>query len=123
MIFGLLAAAFTSNLHTLSTRALAGLDPGQRSAAIDAGLRGPVPEDARVREAALKIAEARILSARPWQIVFIFIFLGAGVAVATEAWQSWNFRDWINAIAIAIVTATAFNECVSARRRVHTLRL
>jgi hypothetical protein len=122
VIFGLLAAAFTSNLHTLLTRALAGLDPAQRSAAVDASLRGAVPEDAHVRDAAIRIAEARILSAQPWQIVFIFILLGAGVAVATEAWQSWNLRDWINALAVAIVTATAFHEGVSATRRVRTLR-
>jgi len=120
--FGLLAAACTSNLHKDVTRALACLDPGQRSAAVDASLRGPVPEDARVRDAAIRVAGCRIYSSRSWRIIFIFIVLGAGVAVATDAWQSWSLRDWINAAAVLGVTATAWHECVSAQHRIHTLR-
>jgi hypothetical protein len=121
-IFGLFAAACTTNLHKDVTNALVGLDAAQRTTAIDASLRGPVPEDARVRDAAIKVAGCRIYSSRSWRIIFIFIVLGAGVAVATDAWQSWHLRDWINAAAVLGVTATAWHECVSAQRRINTLR-
>ncbi|MGO9506971.1 MAG: hypothetical protein ACLPXZ_06350 [Mycobacterium sp.] len=122
VIFGLLAAAFTSNLHNVFTNALAGLDPAQRSAAVDASLRGPVPEDARVRDAAIRVAGCRIYSARSWRVMLVLIIVVAAVPLAAGAWPSWDPQDWIYAAAILGATAAAWYEWLSARRRIQTLR-
>jgi hypothetical protein len=122
VIFGLLAAAFTSNSHNANTNALAGLDPAQRSAAVDASFRGPVPGDARVRDAAIRVAGWRLYSARSWRVMLVFIVLVAGVALGSGAWASWDSEDWIYAAAILGVAATAWYEWLSAKRRVQTLR-
>jgi len=122
MIFGLLAAAFTSNSHNVYTNALAGLDPAQRSAAVDAAFRGPVPGDARVRDAAIRVAGCRIYSARSWRVMLILTVPAAGAAVATDAWQSWSLRDWICAAAVLGVTASAWYEWLRAQHRIQTLR-
>jgi hypothetical protein len=55
VIFGLLAAAFTSNSHRAHTNAVAGLQPAQQSTAVDASFRGPVAVDAPVRDAAIRV--------------------------------------------------------------------
>jgi hypothetical protein len=67
VILGLLVAAFTGNSHRVYANALAGLDSAQRSAAIDASFRGPIPVDVRVRDAAIRVAGRRLQTARLWR--------------------------------------------------------
>jgi hypothetical protein len=89
LLFGLLVAAFTSNSHRAYAYALAGLDPAQRAAAVDASFRGPVPVDAPVRDAAIRVAGRRLQSARFWRVLWLvllcLIILSAG-------------RDWCRAL-------------------------
>jgi hypothetical protein len=73
VFFGLLVAAFTSNSHQGYTNVLYGLDPARRSAAIDASFRGPVPADAPVRVAAIRVAGRRLQSARFWRAIWLML--------------------------------------------------
>ncbi|VBA58544.1 hypothetical protein [Mycobacterium attenuatum] len=67
VVFGVAAAALTSASHRVYADALAGLDAAQRSAAIDASVRGPVPADPRVRGAAAGITARRVYSFAHWR--------------------------------------------------------
>ncbi len=68
VIFGLVVAALTGNSHRAYTYGLVRRDPAQRTAAVDASFRGPVPVDAPVRDAAIRITGRRLRLARFWLV-------------------------------------------------------
>lgn len=119
---GLLVAALTSSSHNACTNALAGLDPAQRSAAIDASFRGPVPVDAPVRDAATRIAGRRLYSARSWRVMLVLIVLTACVPLARGAWPSWGPEGWLYFAVILGFTVAAWYEWLSSKHRLQTLR-
>jgi hypothetical protein len=126
VIFGLLVAASTLNSHQAYTNALAGLDPAQRSAAIDASFRGPVPVDAPVRDAAIRVAWRRLYVARFWRVMWLvllgLILLAADVGLALGTWPSyWGPDDWVNFAVIPGFTIAAWYVSLSVKHRLQTL--
>jgi hypothetical protein len=114
VIFGLLVAAFTTNSHHAYTHALASLDPTQRSAAVDASFRGPVPVDAPVREAAIRVGQRRLQSALFWRTIWlvlsgwgvlaIVLLVGEWLARGTWPASGSNTHDWISrAVSFAVI--------------------
>jgi hypothetical protein len=123
VIFGLLVAAFTSNSHLAYTNAFAGLDPAQRSAAVDASFRGPVPVDAPVRDAAIRVAGRRLYSTRSWRVVLGLLVFAAGVGLALGTWPSgWDPDGWINFAVILGISVAGTYGSLSAKHRLQTLR-
>jgi hypothetical protein len=64
LVAGLIGAALTEPAHLAYTEALEDLPADQRSAAVTAMWRGPVPDDARVRDAAIRVGEAYLAKSR-----------------------------------------------------------
>jgi hypothetical protein len=127
LLFGLLVAAFTSNSHRAYAYALAGLDPAQRAAAVDASFRGPVPVDAPVRDAAIRVAGRRLQSARFWRVLWLvllcLLILSAGAGLAQGTWPSaWEADDWFNFAVILFFTVAAWHASLSARDCLQILR-
>jgi Protein of unknown function (DUF2510) len=132
IIFGLVVAALTGNSHRAYTYALAGLDPAQRSAAVDASVGGAVPVDAPVRDAAIRITERRLRLARFWRVMWL---IGVGMGVLSLViwifrselswWNqtpAWHPGDWINfAISLGFAVG-AWYASISAKHRLQMLR-
>jgi Protein of unknown function (DUF2510) len=128
-IFGLLVAAFTSNSHLAYTYALAGLDPAQRSAAVDASFRGPVPTDAPIRDAAIRVAGRRLQSARLWRVLWLVVLICAHVfsPVWEFVWKTGTYDDlhpgdWISFALVLCLTVAAWYVSISAKHRLQMLR-
>ncbi len=125
VIFGLLVAAFTSNSHQAYTNALAGLDPAQRSAAVDASFRGPVPVDVPVRDAAIWVAGRRLQSARIWRVMWL-VLLCLGVLSFVLAWIGrGSLGKLMTGIIFAVIlclTVAAWYVSLSVKHRLQTLR-
>lgn len=135
VIVGFLAAVFTDNSHRTFVYTLAGLDHAQRSAAVDASFRGPVPVDAAVRDAAIRVAQRRLRSVLSWRALWLVLFclavLSAGarqaraVIFGTRPPSGWNTHDWISlAVGLAVVlcfTVAAWYVSLSVKHRLQTL--
>ncbi len=123
VIFGLVVAAFTSAAHSAYAYALAGLDSAHRSAAINASFRGPVPVDASVRDAAIRIAWRRLQSARSWRVLLGLLVLFEGLALALGKWPSgWDLEDWIDFAAFLVIAVGAWFLSQSLKHRIQMLR-
>jgi hypothetical protein len=139
VVFGVLVAAFTDNSHLAFNNALAGLDPAQRSAAVGVSFRGPVPVDAPVRDAAIRVAQRRLQSALFWKAICLALLCIAGLCViaglANETLPSgWVHEHWttlpsgyllgslIDAAVILCFTAAAWYVSLSVKRRLQALR-
>ena len=127
LIFGLVVAGCTGNSHLAYSTALAGLDPVQRSAAVDASFRGPVPVDARVRDAAIRVALRRLCVARFWRVMWLVLLglwvpLVAVVLVRGET-RSLNLHleDGINFAVLLYLTVAAWHVSLSVKHRLQTL--
>ncbi len=128
LIFGLLVAAFTSNSNQAFARALWGLNPAQRSAAVDATFRGPVPDDAPVLDAAIRVAGQRLNLARFWRTIWL-VFVGlpvlvAGAQLALGTYQPTNSEpsDWIFLALLLYFMVSACYVSISLKHRVEMLR-
>lgn len=123
VIVGLLVAAFTGGSHRVYAHAVAGLDTAQRSAAIAASVRGPVPVDAPVRDAAIRIAGERRASAlrwRPWSTVLLGL---AAFDLMVDPWLIGSkSTNWTDLVFILCFAAGTWCVSLSARRRLQTLR-
>jgi hypothetical protein len=126
-IFGVLVAAFTSTSNGILTNALTGLDPAQRSAAVAASFRGPVPVDAPVRDAAIRVAWRRLQSARFWRVLWL-VLLGLGTLswlmprfVWKQGTPGWDIDDWINFAIVLCFTVAAWYVSLSVKHRLQTL--
>jgi hypothetical protein len=127
VILGLLLAAVTIRSHAAYTEALAGLDSSQRSAAVGASLRGPVPADPRVRDAAIRVAERVASSAHAWRrrylILLALVVLGVGLRLAMDGWPiRWDQDDWILGALFIGAAAVSWWRSISARNRLQVLR-
>jgi hypothetical protein len=126
MILGLLLAAATVRAHAAYTKALAGLDSSQRSAAVGASLRGPVPADPRVRDAAIRIDERVVSSAHKWQKIYLILLalvvLAAGARLAMDGWPiRWGSDDSISAAFFTGATAVNWWRSIIAKNRLQVL--
>jgi len=126
VIFGLVVAANTANSHRIYADALAGLDPAQRSVAVRASFRGPVPADGFVRVAAIRISERRLYLARFWRVMWLVVVcLGLGFFAlgrylnGTSGWQA---DDWIGEAIVLCVAVTAWYVFLRIGPRLQTLR-
>jgi hypothetical protein len=131
VISGLLAAAFTNNSHQAYTYALAGLDPAQRSAAVDASFRGPVPADAPVRDAAIRVAWRRLGTALFWRQLWLVLLglavlavggsLARGFLFGTWPSSGWSTHDWISSAVVVGFTVAAWYVPRSVKNRLQML--
>jgi hypothetical protein len=131
VIFGLVVAAFTSNAHRAYTNALACLDPAQRSAAIDASFRGPFPVDAPVRDAAIRVGQLRLESARFWRVMWLVLLcwvvgwqalFAIGPHFWNRFWNEWD-PDHLTGFAVCLfATVAAWYVSLSVMHRLQTLR-
>lgn len=124
---GLLLGLFTDSSHIVCTTALDGLNPQQRSAAIDASLRGPAPTDPAVRDAAKRIAGRRVYSMRFWtsncRALLVLIVFVAVLGLTLGNWPSgWDRDDWMWGAAFLSATAASWYVSVGAQRRLQLLR-
>ena len=127
VILGLLLAAVTIRAHAAYTEALSGLDPSQRSAAVGASLRGPVPADPHVRDAAIRVTERVASSAHAWRrrylILLALVILAAGSRLAMDGWPiRWDRDDWILGALFIGAAAVSWWRSISARKRLEVLR-
>jgi hypothetical protein len=121
-IFGLLVAACTSDSHKAYTNALDRLDSRHRSTAIDASFRGPVPVDVPVRDAALRVGQRRLSSARFWRVMWLALLcLGVFEDVFLKGTSDWDPLDWINFPVVLGFTVTAWYVSLSVKHRLQTL--
>jgi hypothetical protein len=122
VIVSLLLAASTTNSHRAYTNAVAGLDSEQRSAAIAASVRGAVPADAPVRDAAIRIARARRVSAVRWRPL---LTAGLGLVAFDLVVDPWligsKSASWTDLVFILCFAAGAWYVSLSAGRRLQTL--
>jgi hypothetical protein len=123
VIVSLLLAASTVNSHRAYTNAVAGLDSEQRSAAIAASVRGAVPADAPVRDAAIRIARARRVSAvrwRPWLTAWLGL---AALDLVLSRWLTGekSSTDWTDLVVILCFAAGAWYVSLSVERRLKAL--
>jgi hypothetical protein len=122
VISALLVATLTGRSHRAYSSAVAGFDPEQRSAAINASARGPVPVDGPTRKAAIRVAGVRLRSARRWRVWFSVL---SGLVVLRLAldWSSdWKRDDWVDYAVILCCAAGTWYVSLSADRRLRTLR-
>ncbi len=106
LIGGVLVAAFTNTSNGILKAAVAGLDPAQRSAAVDASFRGPVPANSAVRGAAIQVGQRRLGSAmlwsRMWLVLLGFAVVSAGAGLArtvifgASAPTVWSPHNWVS---------------------------
>ncbi len=128
LIVGLLVAALTDNSNRGFTRALWGLNPAQRSAAVDATFRGPVPDDASVLYAAIRVAAHRLNLARFWRTIWlVFVglpILGAGVGLALGTFQPTGSKpsEWILFALLLSFMVSACYVSMTLKRRLEMLR-
>lgn len=127
-IFGLVVAACTQNSHRAYTNALAGLDPAQRLAALEASFGGPVPVDAPVRDAAIRVTRRRLTVARSWRVVGLILVglllvgvlqLAAHPALSTRL-SELDAADWFD---IALAFGLAVTACYASLNAEHRLQL
>lgn len=128
LIFGVLVAAFTSNSNQAFTRALWGLNPAQRSAAVEATFRGPVPDDASVLYAAIRVAGQRLSLARFWRTIWL-VFVGLPVLAAVIELALGTFEpaeskpsEWILFALLLYFMVSACYVSVSVKHRLEVLR-
>ncbi len=128
----LLVAAFTGNSHRAYTYALAGLDPAQRSAAVDASFDGAVPVDAPVRDAAIRITERRLRLDRFWRWIWLFWLCTGILGLVTWIFRSevslwrqtpaWDLGTWVSFAIFLGVAVAAWHASINAKHRLQTLR-
>jgi hypothetical protein len=131
LLGALLVAAFTSNSNQAFTRALWRLSPAQRSAAVDATFRGPVPDDASVLYAAIRVAGHRLNLARFWRTLILVLVgvhvvaAGAGLALGTitsPASTDSLPSDWISLAIVLYFMASVCYASISVKHRLEVLR-
>jgi hypothetical protein len=131
MLVGLLVAALTGNSNLVYTRALWGLNPAQRSAAVDATFGGPVPDDASVLYAAIRVAAHRLNLARFWRTLFLVLIganvlaVGVGLALGTiRPTISTNSlpSEWISLALFLYVFVSVCYVSISVQHRLEVLR-
>jgi hypothetical protein len=113
---GLVVAALTEGAHSAYANAIAGLDPAQRWAAVDAALGGPAPVDAPVRSGALRLAALRLQSAQTTR-VWLMVLLGITSLGVLITWPSWRLGEWIFFTAIFCFTAAAWHASLNVEHR------
>jgi hypothetical protein len=126
MISGLVLAAFTDNSHNAFAGALYGLDSRQRSEAIDASFRGPVPADPKVRDAAVRVAQRRVYATQfctsNYRALLVLIVLFTGLGLALGTWPSgWDRADWMWTAALVCAAVATWYVSASAKRRLQIL--
>jgi hypothetical protein len=127
VVFGVLVAVFTGTSHQVYNSILEGLDRTQRSAAVDASFRGPVPADVSVRDAAIRVTRRRLSSARFWRWMWLFL-LALSVGSYLIGWfvwkrglSTWELDDWVNfAISVGFVVV-AWQVSLRAKHRLELL--
>ncbi len=128
LIFGLLVATFTGNSNQAYTRALFSLDPAQRTAAVDAAFRGPVPDDPSVLYAAIRVAGQRLSVARFWRAIFLMFvglpLLATGVRLAQGTFEPATSAPshWIFSAVLLYLMVSACCVSISVKHRVAVLR-
>src|SRR5262249_16640361 len=128
LIVGLLVAALTDNSNRGFTRALWALNPAQRSAAVDATFRGPVPDDASVHYAAIRVAAHRLSLARfcrtIWLVFVVLPILGAGVGLALGTFQPTDSKpsEWILSGLVLYFMVSACYVSINLKHRLEMLR-
>lgn len=120
---GVLVAAFTEASHRITTNAFAGLGPAQRTMAIRASWRGPVPDDAGVRAAATWVAQRRLGSARAWRVIWLVLlgFSLLGLASSMARGERTNSGWIIGAAELLVVTLAIWYVPVGTKRRLQRL--
>jgi hypothetical protein len=125
--FGLLLGLCTDSSHIVCSTALDGLNSQQRSAAIDASLRGPAPADPAVRDAASRLAERRAYSTRFWmssgRALLVLMALMAGLGLSLGTWPpGWDHENRMWGAAFLSIMAAGWYISVGANRRLQMLR-
>lgn len=126
VIFGLLVAVLTRNSHKAYTRALAGLDPAQRSEALDASFRGLVPADAATREAAIRVTRRRVVVAGFWRVLWLVLSCMGIAALVLEMTRATGREgpdpdDWISLALSSAATLMSWNVSIRAKRYLQIL--
>ena len=121
-LVGLMVAAFTINSNEIYTHALRGLDSQQRSAAIDAAIRGPAPADVYTRNAAIGVARRRLQCVRSWRTIWLvalcFDVLALGL---TDGWQGFDLEGWACSVLVPGFAAAAWYVSKNAEQRFRLL--
>jgi hypothetical protein len=118
---GFVVVTVTDTAHRAYANALAGLDPAQRWAAVDSALGGPMPVDAPVRNAAMRLARLRVQSAQTSR-AWLMVLLGMTFLSALVIWPSGRkTAEWVYFLAIPCFVAAAWRASLSVERRLQTL--
>jgi hypothetical protein len=113
---GFIVAALTDSAHRDYVNALAGLDPAQRWAAVDAALGGPAPIDAPVRGAALRLALLRLRSVQTSRL-WLMVVLGITYLSLLVSSPTWKAGEWIIFATVLCFAAAAWRASLSVERR------
>lgn len=127
LIGAVLVTAFTERSHSLLVNALSGLDPARRPAAVAAAFDGPVPGDARLRDAAVQVNQRRLQSALLWRAVWTAL-LGLEVLVLVgTVWDGrtpgWGGRDALYLAVHVALALAAWHASFDVKHRLQMLRL
>jgi hypothetical protein len=117
---GFVVAALTDTVHRAYANTLAGLDPAQRWAAVDSVLGGPVPVDAPVHSAALRLAALRRHSARTCR-VWLMVLFGITSLGVLVTWPSWRLGEWAFFTTVYCLVAAVWQASLSVERRLQAL--
>ncbi len=124
VLAGLMVAAFTNNSHEIYTYTLRGLDSQQRSTAIEAAIRGPVPTDVYVRSAAIGVARRRLQCVGFWKTIWLVALCLNALALAlglTDGWQGFDLEGWAWSVLVPCFAAAAWYVSKSAEQRFRLL--
>jgi hypothetical protein len=128
-IVGLVAAATTHRRHQAYTKTLDGVPAPERSAAIDASWHGPIPADARVRDAAIRVGEIRVAAAQRAKRIWLYLTAFLGLAVALDVGSKYLFEPVSNrdlpfsGTLIALTSCAAVLAFYTSRRTQHRLEV